>query len=175
MKKLICILLILLYGCSEIDSDSFKDHEILGFYEIDRFYADELADLNQDGISSNNFKNELLDFFNDVHLKITKLPSNGPFQLLFSIYLPYPNEIVDKPYGHLLYDQFALFKRLNYQKGVLYSNEYDSNDEDKIFFKEFEIVEESKIKFTMVLKYYDFDKSIWKDYKCYIIYSKKNE
>ena len=51
--------------------------------------------------------------------------------MLFSIHLPYPNEIVDKPYGYLIYDLYALFKRLDYQNGELYIHENDINFEEK--------------------------------------------
>lgn len=174
MKKIFFILLISLVGCSEneseTESEKYLDENILGVYQVESFNSIEIADLNSDGISSDNFKIELIDFFNETPLKISELPEYDPFDLLFSIYLPYPNEIVDKPYGHLLYNLYALFKRLNYQNGELNIHENDINFEDKITFQNFKIIEDSKILIKLNMKLYDFETLIWKNYDCEILY-----
>jgi hypothetical protein len=173
MRKIIIVFLIsIFFSCSNNDSEEFVKQEISGIYKIDRFVSSESADLNEDGISNKNFKSELLDYFNEIPLKISELPKHEPFDLLFAIYLPYPNEIVDKPYGHLIYDLYALFKRLKFKNGELNIHENDLNSEDKIIFQRFEIISDSKIEISLIMKLYDFENLKWKNYKCKILYIK---
>jgi hypothetical protein len=172
MKKILFILLIILIGCSENESVESLDENILGIYQVESFKSIEIADLDSDGISSDNFKSELIEFFDETPLKISELPEYDPFDLLFSIHLPYPNEIVDKPYGYLIYDLYALFKRLDYQNGELYIHENDINFEDKITFQSFKIIESSKILIKLDMKLYDFETLMWKNYDCEILYAR---
>lgn len=173
MKKTIIVFLIsLFFSCSKNDSEEFVNQEILGIYQIESFTSSESADLNEDGISNGNFKSELLEYFYEIPLKISELPEHDPFDLLFAIYLPYPNEIVDKPYGHLLYDLYALFKRVYFKNGTLNIHENDLNFEDKIIFQNFELISNSKIEISLSMKLYDFENLEWKNYNCKILYIK---
>lgn len=173
MKKSICIFCIGLFlSCSNIDSDESVKQEILGTYQIESFISLKSADLNKDGISSENFKGELNEYFYEIPLIISQLPEYDPFDLLFSIYLPYPNELVDKPYGHLLYDLYALFKRLEFNNRELHIHENDLNYEDKIIFQKFKIISDSKIEISLIMKLYDFESLEWENYDCKILYVK---
>ncbi|MDB4181087.1 hypothetical protein N9611_02430, partial [Flavobacteriaceae bacterium] len=86
MKKTIIVFLIsLFFSCSKNDSEEFVNQEILGIYQIESFTSSESADLNEDGISNENFKSELLEYFYEIPLKISELPEHDPFDLLFAI------------------------------------------------------------------------------------------
>lgn len=172
MKKFVVFFLVIFFSCSKNESEKFIIQDILGRYKIESFYATELADLNGDKTSSKDFKSELLDFFNESPLKLSQLPEQDPFDVLFSIYLPYPNEIVDKPYGHLLYDLYALPKTLKFNGKDFNTHENEANFENKIVFKTFKLLENNKIQIVLKIKLYDFKKLTWKNYNCTITYFK---
>lgn len=173
MRVLVFIFLTTLLACSDKNTEESINKDILGFYQIESFNSTDVADLNDDGISSHDFKNELSDFpYSSIQLRIIELPKHDPFDLGFTIQLPYPNELVDKPYGHLQYNHYAIPIRLYYQNGELGFGENEITFEDKIIFESFEIVDQSKIQAHLKMKLYDFTELVWKNYNCEIIYTK---
>ena len=135
--------------------------------------SNETVDLNNDGINSTDLKQEITNYFetNNYDLEIRKLDKNSPFELLLGIYLPVPNEYIDKPFGTIFYNRNAHFRRINQNTNETLINQ-ETEITNEIILEKLIILENGKIESKFNQRFYDFKTNSWKNLEIEIKYLK---
>jgi len=175
MKKIILTTLIPFFlSCSSDETEQlYSNFNLDGYYKIESMISNELVDLNNDTILNNDLKEEIPNYFNTVSydLIVKTLSENDPFEYLFGIYLPFPNEYIYL--GTLNYGRAAIFKRFNTENHSIIINEYNKNTELDISLDKITVVE-NNIKMKIFEKFYDFKTEKWKILDVKISFTKIN-
>ena len=169
----ILIALITFSSCNQNDNE-IDDNSISGFYKIESINSKILVDLNGDLQKSFDLKNEINDYFNnyDYDLEIRPNFTNETDFKLISFYFPEPSLSFDYP-GHP--NGFVEYAK----NSVGFQYQFNNNkfliiepENDFIIIDKIELVDNGKIKSTILKDYYDFDRQNWIKLEIEIIYNK---
>ncbi len=172
-RYFIFIFLINFSSCNQNDNE-MEENIFSGFYNIESINAKTLVDLNGDSHKSYDLKNEINNYFNDneYDLEIRPNYTNETEFKLISLYFPEPNlsfEYPSHPKGFVEY----------VKNGVGFQYEFTDNkflimepDNEIVVIDKIELIENGKIKSTILKDYYDFEIQNWRKLEIEIIYSK---
>ena len=162
---LLLIVIFLSISCSK-DDEINQEPDYVGFYKIENFKTENEVDLNNDGISNMNLKNEFKEYFSDSAYDLEVLIRNE--EPKYTIRIKFPDWNLDsgttetQDNAHIFYSS-TLIAFYNIENGFEFiPKEWGENEEliSGTFNKE-----NKSISLVLKKRYFNFDSNQWEKLK----------